>query len=79
MDKETLKQEILTLVSQMIEDAITVHAHTGADSQQIEGANLQNAPQNAVTLPSGGATVDTQARASIGEIVSRLQALGFIN
>jgi len=79
MDKETLKQEILGLVSQMIDDAITVHAHTGADSQQIEGANIQNAPQPSIPLPTGGATVDTQARATINTIVSTLQALGFIN
>ena len=80
MDKQQLQKqindEINNLVPGMIEDAITSHTHTGGDSPQIQGQYLSQAPQPAVTAPSGGGTVDGSARASINEIISRLKQLG---
>ncbi len=37
-----------------------------------------NAPLALVTSPTGGATVDTQARTAINAIISRLEDLGLI-
>ena len=79
MDKNALKQEILDAVSQMIDDAITAHTHNGADSQQITGYSIANAPQPLIQAPTGGATVDTQSRQAINDIRSLLIALGFMN
>jgi hypothetical protein len=39
---------------------------------------LVNAPRAAVTAPSGGATVDTQARTAINSIITRLEELGLV-
>lgn len=41
--------------------------------------NLSSAPLGTVTSPSGGVTVDSQSRAAIGSIISRLQSLGLIS
>lgn len=40
---------------------------------------LQSAPLAAVTSPSGGATIDAQARIAIDAIITRLEDLGLIN
>lgn len=39
---------------------------------------LRNAPLTSVTSPTGGATVDTQARASIDALITRMEDLGLI-
>lgn len=40
---------------------------------------LENAPLALVTAPTGGATIDTEARTAINDIISRLESLGLIN
>lgn len=40
---------------------------------------LSNAPLSTVTAPSGGATIDSQARTTIGTIINKLQSLGLIS
>ena len=40
---------------------------------------LFNAPLSSVTPAAGGATVDTQARASVNTVIARLQSLGLIS
>lgn len=45
---------------------------------EFEGRQIYHAPAEAVTAPSGGATVDTQARTAINDIISRLQLLGLL-
>lgn len=54
------------------------HTHNGIDSQKIPGKSIEKAPQNAVTTPSGGVTIDSQARTAINDIISRLQELGLL-
>ena len=39
---------------------------------------LATAPITAVTAPSGGATVDTNARNAINDIITRLETLGLL-
>ena len=39
---------------------------------------LASAPLAAVTSPSGGATIDSQARSAIDTIITRLESLGLI-
>lgn len=41
--------------------------------------NLFDAPLNSVIEPTGGGTVDTQARTSIVSVITRLEDLGLIN
>lgn len=66
------------------------HTHNGTDTPKINFDDLTNTPSiiadlaNAnpplaeVTAPSGGVTVDSQARSAINTIIDRLETLGFI-
>lgn len=76
--QEQIQNEIQSTVPAMIEDAVTTHIHNGSDSAQLQGQYLSQAPQNAVSAPTGGITVDAQARQAINDLISRLQALGFL-
>lgn len=40
---------------------------------------LFSAPLTAVTAPSGGATIDSQARTAINSVITRLEDLGLID
>lgn len=60
-------------------DKVVPHSHNDTDSPKLfAGDALRSAPQEAVTLPTGGSTIDTQARTAINDIVSKLQALGLL-
>lgn len=54
------------------------HEHNGIDTKRISGKNIVGAPQPTIQDPSGGATVDAEARQAIMELIDTLQALGFI-
>lgn len=55
------------------------HEHNGIDSKKLNAAlAILNAPQAAITDPTGGATIDTEARTAIIAIIDALQALNLI-
>lgn len=51
---------------------VPYHTHNWAD-----GSPKLWMVQSAITKPTGGSTVDTQARTAINDIVNKLKALGF--
>lgn len=55
------------------------HRHTGNDNLKIKYTDIQPVKQAAITAPTGGATIDTQARTAIGTILTTLQALNLTN
>jgi hypothetical protein len=54
---------------------VPVHAHNGIDSNTLDIKDIVPI-QTAITAPSGGATIDTQARTAITDIINKLKALG---
>ena len=58
---------------------ITPHTHNDTDSPKLYfGDAIINAPQDAVTAPTGGTTVDTEARTAINDMITKLQTLGIL-
>ena len=53
---------------------VPYHIHNGAD-----GSPPLWTVQAAITKPTGGLTVDSQARTAINQIIDALKALGFTN
>ncbi len=65
------------------------HTHNGTDSNKIKFGDLENvgealltiensAPLGSITAPSGGLTVDSEARTAINALISRMETLGLI-
>ncbi len=62
-----------------MDDKIMEHEHSGVDSKKLQASiALFNCPQDAIAAPSGGATVDTQARTAIAAILTELRNIGLI-
>lgn len=52
------------------------------DQQELEAilpTGLLGAPLGAITAPTGGATIDSQARTAINSLITRLEDLGLID
>lgn len=45
---------------------------------EFQARQIKKAPQEAITAPTGGATIDAEARTAINSLISRLQNLGLI-
>lgn len=58
---------------------VVIHRHNGTDSPRIRPRDLEGVPRASITAPSGGSTVDSQARTAINSIISTLEALGLID
>lgn len=69
--------------------SIQRHTHNGSDSNKIDFQDISgvsqairtigtSAPLASISDPSGGMTIDAQARTAISDVISRLEALGLI-
>ena len=85
---QTMATEIATRVA---DEMIKTHIHSGTDSQQIDGFNVKNAPQSALTtattgISSGGteamttsdANILNNMRTRINELETKLRNLGLL-
>jgi hypothetical protein len=59
-------------------EKVTPHKHNGTDADRIEFSDLAILAEATISQPSGGATVDTQARAAINSILALLRAKGLM-
>jgi len=55
------------------------HKHSGIDGVKVNFNDLSIIKGDAITEPSGGGTVDAEARTAINTIISRLEDFGLIN
>lgn len=61
-----------------MEKKVVPHKHNGVDSERIEFTDLSILPENTISSPTGGGTVDTQARTAINAILLLLQSKGLM-
>ena len=64
------------------------HTHNGIDSEQVNFDDLTNTdtlkifqqaiPQAEIIAPSGGATIDSEARTAINAIITALETVGIL-
>lgn len=59
-------------------DRFNEHAHNGQDSKKIPFGNLTVTPNDAINAPSGGSTVDSEARTAINAIITELENRNFV-
>jgi len=59
-------------------EKVTPHKHNGTDAERIEFTDLSILPEATIAQPSGGVTVDSQARSTINEILDLLRAKGLM-
>lgn len=57
----------------------TIPFNTGEAFKARILGNLASAPISSVSAPSGGVTVDSQARTAINSVITRLEDLGLIS
>lgn len=60
-----------------IGDRFNEHRHNGQDSQKVNFSDLEVNARPAITAPSGGMTVDSEARTAINAIITELEQRGF--
>ena len=61
-----------------MDNKIPTHEHTGTDSPKVKFENLEIFAEAAISQPSGGATVDTESRNAINDILLLLRTKGLM-
>ena len=59
-------------------EKVTPHKHNGTDAERIEYTDLSIVPETEIPQPSGGLTVDAEARAAINALLDLLRAKGLM-
>lgn len=80
--KLTAQVETIELFVESLKSSSTIPLEVDSAYRDRFGtlpAGFKNIPLATVASPSGGATVDTQARSAINSIIARLQSLGLIS
>jgi hypothetical protein len=79
-DRIVMQKNLQFLNSRNIQAGRTVGTKIGtADDQKIGFYGVEPViQQDTISNPSGGATIDSQARTAINLLIDRLQAMGFI-
>lgn len=79
MTPEQLQQfeEMKTFIESLKNSASITHDVDAAFRDRLLG-DLVNAPESAITAPTGGSTVDAQARTAVDSIITALETLGLL-
>lgn len=59
-------------------EKVIPHKHNGTDAERIEFTDIVIVPEDTIAEPSGGVTVDSQARDKIDDILALLRAKGLM-
>lgn len=61
-----------------VSDLFNEHTHNGVDSKKIAFSNVTIVENAAITAPTGGMTIDSEARTAINSIITELENRGLI-
>lgn len=67
------QEEIQILINKAVEKAIMNHRHSGTDSMQVNYTELKITPEAHINNPTGGITIDSEARTAINSLIVALQ------
>lgn len=71
-------QEQIDNLKRELEASIRGHRHNGNEGQQVNSSELFGVPTESIADPTGGGTVDAEARTAINALIDRLESLGLV-